>query len=183
MNVIIIDNFLKKEDFKLVKNEVEGNQHLINSTPKYKDTKQYLRWDIDRYYEGHRQDSDILKIIQEGLFQGKLAKEAKKYFEPPWIYLPVTTRHETQVTKYSTGNNYMWHADNTGGRLMNYILYMNDDFKGGQLAMSFTDKKHIDSVITPKTNRLVVMPSFYWHKVKTIIKGERYTVNGHIGMR
>jgi len=181
--IIIIDDFLSNVDFKLVQNEIKSNHHLIKEPPAHQDTKQFLRWYVDRDYEGHRKDSDILRIMQRELFEGKFAREAKKHFEAPWIYLPVTTHHETQVTKYMKGNSYMWHNDNHKGRLFNYILYMNDDFKGGELALSYTSKKHIDKIVTPKTNRLVVIPSFYWHKVRTILDGNRYTVNGHIGMR
>ena len=71
---------------------------------------------------------------------------------------------------------------------------MNDDFEGGELELSFkTDidvynnklpfNPPVHMVITPKKNTLVIIPSDMWHRVKPITKGERRTVNGHIGFK
>jgi len=182
VKVIVIDNFLSKEDFELVREEIKANGHLITRVPDNTTISQYRRWFVDNTYENRRNDSNILKIMEMGLFGGKFAKECAKYHEAPWVHLLQTSKHETQVTKYMKGQQYGWHNDNKSGRLINYILYINDSFKGGELAVSYTTKRHVDKLISPKSNRLVAIPSFYWHKVKPINEGNRYTVNGHIGM-
>ena len=77
-------------------------------------------------------------------------------------------------------------------RIANFILYLNDDFEGGKLEMSFKNDMDLndlpsdiqtDLLITPKKNTLVIMPSDVWHRVNPVIKGKRKTINGHIGFK
>ena len=110
----------------------------------------------------------------------------------------------SQYTVYEEGGKYLWHIDSEPMikpdfkrlRVANYIYYINDDFEGGELELSY--KRDVeyegefyntppfvelsaDKVIIPKKNTLIIMPSDMWHRVKPIIKGKRRTINGHIG--
>ena len=99
-----------------------------------------------------------------------------------------------QFTKYEKGQYYDWHCDswdktynqpNTPShgkiRKLSVTLTLSNpkDYKGGELEFDFIDrdpdkKPNIRKCteILPKGS-LVVFPSFVWHRVKPVTKGER----------
>ena len=99
-----------------------------------------------------------------------------------------------QFTKYEKGQYYDWHCDswdktynqpNTPShgkiRKLSVTLTLSNpkDYKGGELEFDFRDKDPDKkpsirkcTEILPKGS-LVVFPSFVWHRVKPVTKGER----------
>ena len=101
-----------------------------------------------------------------------------------------------QFTIYKKGQYYDWHCDSwdkpyteegpTKGKIrkLSVTLTLSDPqtYKGGELEFDFRQndpdkpqKTQVCSEILPKGS-LVVFPSFVWHRVKPIIKGERYSL-------
>lgn len=193
-----LDKSLEKEtainpygtlDVKIVKGEVK--ESVSDKEIMYSFSRIYL----DDIYKFDRRNSNILNIIDSKLFSN-LVLDNVGVIEPLLRLIRFSNNHESQYTVYDKGGNYVWHVDSIMpyNRIANFILYLNDDFEGGELELSFkTDvdilsltvppNPPVDLVITPKKNMMVVMPSDMWHRVRPITKGKRRTINGHIGFK
>ena len=87
---------------------------------------------------------------------------------------------DIQLLKYETGGFYTWHIDHAGEiipRTMSCILFLNDDYKGGELMFRDPNGEN-EMAIKPKSSRLIIWPSsfMYPHTVKPVIEGTRYSV-------
>jgi len=113
---------------------------------------------------------------------------------------------DCQFTKYGVGEHYGWHCDsweepynhpqnNDGtyprdhGKIrklsMTVSLSNPDDYEGGNLEFDFRNSIDVEwkkgkttkecTEIRPKGS-LVIFPSFVWHRVKPVIKGNRYSL-------
>jgi len=86
---------------------------------------------------------------------------------------------EVQILKYSVGGYYKFHVDNALSipRTYSCILFLNDDYEGGDLVFKFPGEDN-EYKIKTKRNSVVVWPSnfLYPHSVKPVTKGERYSV-------
>ena len=200
-DIIKIDDFLTNDEISLIDKELlrlnpslkdEGIEYN-NGTPMASFSRVY----INEFYDRTLINSDILRIIDSNMFAESV------YNKIPVIELllkliPSSTYSDCQYTVYKKGAGFKWHIDSgstpTSHRIANYIYYLNDDFEGGELELSFIndidygDITHVseplaDLVIIPKKNTLVIIPSNMWHMVKPVTKGERKTINGHIGFR
>ena len=85
-----------------------------------------------------------------------------------------------QILKYEKGGFYNWHIDHAGEvipRSISCIMFLNNDYTGGDLMFRDPQGKNEMSVI-PKPGRLVIWPScfMYPHTVKPVEEGIRYTV-------
>tara|TARA_E500000318_G_scaffold874_1_gene1179 strand:+ start:357 stop:932 length:576 start_codon:yes stop_codon:yes gene_type:complete len=90
--------------------------------------------------------------------------------------------NDIQILKYEPGGFYTWHIDHAGDvipRTMSCILFLNNDYKGGNLC--FRDPNGENEIsIEPKPARLIIWPSnfLYPHTVKPVTEGTRYSVVG-----
>ena len=86
---------------------------------------------------------------------------------------------EIQILKYHVGGHYKFHIDNALNipRTYSCILFLNDDYEGGDLVFKFPGEDNEYKIKTQK-NSVVVWPSnfLYPHSVKPVTKGERYSV-------
>ena len=197
-----IDDFLTTDEISTINNELSQISHKLEEVQTQSENNiisLFSRIYLDKYYENNRDKSDILKIMSSNIFTDLTYNKMGKK-EMLMNLIPFSTNNETQYTVYEQGGKYLWHIDSEypSMRIANYIYYMNDDFEGGELELSYKrDVKYegefynappfvelsADKVIIPKKNTLVIMPSDMWHRVKPIIKGKRRTINGHIGFR
>ena len=76
------------------------------------------------------------------------------------------------ATKYNPGIGMNTHVDSDTGVEMGALMYLNDDFEGGELTYSDTDG--ILHEIKPKTGDMVYCPSWYPHGVNAVRSGTRY---------
>jgi predicted 2-oxoglutarate/Fe(II)-dependent dioxygenase YbiX len=88
--------------------------------------------------------------------------------------------NDIQLLKYETGGFYTWHIDHAGEiipRTMSCILFLNDDYKGGELIFRDPNGEN-EMAIKPKSSRLIIWPSsfMYPHTVKPVTEGTRYSV-------
>tara|TARA_S200002703_G_scaffold87540_1_gene75437 strand:+ start:1017 stop:1634 length:618 start_codon:yes stop_codon:yes gene_type:complete len=91
----------------------------------------------------------------------------------------LSTINEVSILKYQPGGHYILHSDyhTKFQREFSFILFVNDDYEGGEL--HFADPNHKnETIIKPKKNRVVFFPSnfMYPHKVNAIKNGTRYSV-------
>ena len=202
-----IDNFLTSDEINSIDNELLQIGQLLTKEKILSDSNEivyeFSRIYLDYHFINNRDESDILKIMSSNIFTDLTYNKMGKK-EMLMNLIPFSTNNETQYTVYEQGGKYLWHIDSeptvesdfTCLRIANYIYYLNDDFEGGELELSY--KRDVeyegefytappfvelsaDKVIIPKKNTLVIMPSDMWHRVKPITKGKRRTINGHIG--
>jgi len=89
-----------------------------------------------------------------------------------------------EFVKYEAGGHYVTHIDGQyleddmikigpDHKDLTCILYLNDDYDGGELTFNFFNK-----TIKPKSGQVITFPSNwrYLHKVSTITSGERYAI-------
>jgi predicted 2-oxoglutarate/Fe(II)-dependent dioxygenase YbiX len=89
-----------------------------------------------------------------------------------------------EFVKYEPGGHYVTHIDGQyleddvikigpDHKDLTCILYLNDDYEGGELTFNFFNK-----TIRPKSGQVITFPSNwrYLHKVSTITSGERYAI-------
>lgn len=79
------------------------------------------------------------------------------------------------LTKYEKNGGLPRHYDqeNASSRVLSSVLYLNDDYSGGELWFS-----ELDITIKPSAGSIVMFPSsfIYVHEVKPIINGSRYAM-------
>lgn len=84
---------------------------------------------------------------------------------------------DISLLKYEKGGFYDWHVDHAtySPRTLSGIYMLNDNYEGGNLCFKFGDKEKVMDVVS---NRIVVWPSnfLYYHTVKPVTKGTRYSV-------
>ena len=104
------------------------------------------------------------------------------------LYLPGvrgnfdTYRESLGLLKYDKGEQYKWHCDqpvelaNTGGcsattRLISVVLYLNDDFKGGETEM-------LGRKYRPQKGKALIFPSNwnYPHRACPVTEGTKYAL-------
>lgn len=94
---------------------------------------------------------------------------------------------EISILKYEVGGFYEPHIDHVSSgpnkRDLSFVLFLNNDYKGGELCFSGFDKTDKEICIEPKPGKLIVWPSYfmYPHGVKPVIEGKRFAIVGWSG--
>jgi hypothetical protein len=122
-------------------------------------------------------DIKIKKLIEP--IHNKILRLIKKFYKEKNIYLEFTN-----LVYWGPNMELGAHADNvwidrpndphyTSHRDFSSVLYLNDNFKGGE-----TYFPKLDHIIKPKTGKLTFFPSgsTHIHGVKKIIEGNRFTL-------
>ncbi len=205
-----IENWLTKDEMLYIDNELlqigKDLKKEVNENKNYDIVSTYSRIYIHDYYKNNRDKTKLISIISSNLFNGKLYNILDNLVREPLLRLiRFSTNDELQYTVYEQGGNYVWHVDSSKpnmnqlaphNRVANFIYYLNDDFEGGELELSYSrdiditvgdsgiiHDPPISKIIKPKKNTLVIMPSDMWHRVKPTTNGKRRTLNGHIGFK
>lgn len=102
--------------------------------------------------------------------------------------LETSAMESIQIGQYPTGGHYNWHVDGLGivpinapeNKLLNgktrkisFVLWLNDDFEGGEFEFHSSHIK--DNVLKPSIGTIVCFPSWVMHKVNPVTKGTRYS--------
>ena len=86
---------------------------------------------------------------------------------------------DIEILKYENTGFYTWHVDHFAGvpRTMSCILFLNNDYEGGNLCFRNPDGSG-EWEVEVKPNRMIIWPSnfLYPHTVKPVTKGKRYSV-------
>lgn len=92
----------------------------------------------------------------------------------------VESIQEIIALKYTEGDYYKVHSDNCFNfpRTLSVILFLNDDYKGGQV--TFKCPKTFENLLSvpPKSGRVIMFPSNFMfpHVVENIDEGLRYSI-------
>jgi hypothetical protein len=89
---------------------------------------------------------------------------------------------DAKLQKTSAGQGYhIWHNENTDhltrNRLMVFMLYLNDDYEGGETEFLYQKRR-----IQPKKDRLLIWPCSYTHthRGNTVLAGEKFVLTGWV---
>jgi hypothetical protein len=91
----------------------------------------------------------------------------------------VTHSNQTDFLRYDVNGHYHTHLDTMlnpsmeNCRKLTTLLFLNDDFEGGQLFLQVSAKKHYPF---QKTGTVLVFPSFLLHGVEPVTNGTRYSI-------
>ena len=96
-------------------------------------------------------------------------------------YQYIKNLNQLDVLKYEEKNHYAFHIDDGPfmHRTLSSILFLNNDYEGGDLNFSDTDlDAHNQFTIKSNSGSLVVWPSnmLFPHAVSPVTKGTRYTI-------
>ena len=85
-----------------------------------------------------------------------------------------------RIKKYSKGGEFPWHADvgdhSSARRFLICMLYLNDDFEGGQTEFRFNHKNY---TVTPEVGKMVIFPPLWTHEHRgmPVTSGNKYIIN------
>lgn len=207
--VIVIDDVFKSGELDLIK-------HIIKNTPnllwKYEDenplyTKHRVKITPINSLLSGKPFQQIEDSVQNALFSPSRMKYMKTINDFSYKLIDNTDTHKIYLTSHISNKPCGWHKDDSTHdpnviQTLNYIFHVDagGEFSGGELDVSYdeidqsnitwTPKKEptIHQTIEYKDNRLVVIPAWMWHRVRTTktnggvepLDG-RITINGHIG--
>jgi len=90
--------------------------------------------------------------------------------------------YSIRIQRTLPGEGYhVWHCENSGhqvkGRILAYMLYLNDDFEGGE-----TEFLYLKTRIKPRKNRLIIWPAGFTHthRGNMPLTGEKYILTGWV---
>lgn len=155
------DYFLRNEEvIEMVDNSKKWRQGTAGSgsDPKIRITDIH---DLEPNTELH---NEMLEIFIKGI------EEYSEKYEN----LKITKGEHLRVARYNIGGHYAPHSDTRKNeRVVSGILYLNDDFEGGDLVFL-----HQNIRIKPKPGMLVLFPSnyIYVHQSTPVTEGRKYCV-------
>jgi len=178
---LIFENILSKNECKNIISSLNKNE-----TYKAELVKKGIDEEIRKTIL-HKPTKDIRKIFENIINKKRTIIE--KFFG---VFLLNGT--DIQILEYKDGGFYKRHADNSSelvkeDRVIGYklikserkittLLFLNDDFEGGQIEFShlkFKDGKEV--IFKPKAGEMIVFPShgLFAHEVKKV-KGKRFAI-------
>lgn len=120
-------------------------------------------------------DEPRLKPYEDAVFNA-VGHAAKSYFEHNNFCI-VNEDEGYGLLRYHPGSFYKLHSDFSGmyprTRILSVLLYLNDDFEGGELVFP-----RQGVTLKPEPGTVVVFPSCgaYPHEAKAVTKGNKYVV-------
>jgi hypothetical protein len=190
--LVIIDNFIPINVINLMREELDKNIHCAMFERDVDDhgTVQE-RWKLfDPLYGKYV----AIQLLCSGALQDVVASINDYAYR--MFFAGYTKDFEWAYGRYSGGGGYRWHHDmppmRTYFRLLNFSLYLTEDC-GGALEINdnmncdtWRNKDWLNEVeatvrVEPKIGRLVMMPSYYLHRV-TPSTNVREVLFGHVSV-
>ena len=106
--------------------------------------------------------------------------------EMGWLF-DLTGLENLQLSKYTMQERYGWHHDVQPGnkcRKLTFNVVLNEDYQGGDFQFSWGSpsapyrKRVIPEPALKRAGKIVIFPSYYYHRVQPVIKGVRYSLTG-----
>ena len=150
----VVNNFLSKEEIDVLMKECLDE----NTQWRYRDT-------LVKVHVANSNSHDTIKSIKSRI---------DSFFNNQF-YVQII-RHLNKTTKETTWHRH-YDAESGNGTEYGVILYLNDNFDGGELVYT-----NLNYTYTPKAGDMVVHPASekFTHEVNPIISGERYTLTTFI---
>ena len=155
------DFFIRSEEvIDLAENSPNWRQGTAGqgTDPKVRITDMH---DLDASTEIH---ADILETFVSGINE----------YQKKYSHCHIKGGEHLRVGRYSVGGHYSLHSEASGSeRILSGLLYLNSDFKGGELNFPNQDVK-----ITPEEGMLVLFPSnfLFSHESLPLTEGRKYVI-------
>jgi len=118
--------------------------------------------------------ANVLKIVSLNFFNDYIFKHNLQEYNGR-----ITNVLQCDILKYGLSNHYKFHVDalKDENRLLSAIIFLNDDYEGGELVFKNTFDE-TEEKVEKKAGSIVIWPSnfLFPHAVKPVTKGERFTV-------
>lgn len=169
--ILQYENFMPEKEYLILRDYVERTDAWQKNSNKLWNLRCVNTFNIDI------SEKEVLKSIKNMHLQVK--KEIEENLSPTGelhagmiqFQRTFTTEFDNPPHSDSTGNN--GEDNGTGHRKFSCLLYLNDNFKGGNL---WFPKQNTE--IIPEPNKLVLFPATfeYMHGVKQVTSGVRYSI-------
>ena len=127
---------------------------------------------LDRvYHQEFRHFSNILTVY--GKITNEEVLQAAKDNLPTFPILEMSNRDLSQISYYDSGDFYCQHCDTFGFTVLVWFFKQPKRFVGGDFILSGPN-----ATVECKHNRLVMIPSHYFHGVTPITMAEEYKNKG-----
>mgnify|MGYP003661027994 CR=1 FL=1 len=171
---------LKKASVNMNKGELSKKEREIGKKP---------TWGIDK----KARESQVAWIQEQWLYDliFPFMNEANK--KAGWNF-DIVSCQTPQLTQYKKNNFYGWHVDgdsdslsvytskdplvNGNVRKISMTLLLNDNYEGGDFQIGSLKRGEVVES-TPEFNKagsVIFFPSFLWHRVIPVTKGNRYSL-------
>ena len=179
---LVVDNFYNKEEQSLIWTELDSHKENfvvdegianrgVAKNNNGKPIANLSRIYLDELYENKRERSSILHCYQK-LFTREIINKYKEKTLAARTYA-ITNTDWSQVSYYENNNNYDKHYDEFMHSVLIWFYRKPKRFAGGDLI--FTD---LNETVKCKHNRMILFPSYYYHKVNKVIMKEQYKNKG-----
>ena len=179
---LVVDNFYNKEEQNLIWTELDSHKENfvvdegtanrgVAKNNNGKPIANLSRIYLDELYENKRERSSILHCYQK-LFTREIINKYKEKTLAARTYA-ITNTDWSQVSYYENNNNYDKHYDEFMHSVLIWFYRKPKRFDGGDLI--FTD---LNKTVKCKHNRMILFPSYYYHKVNKVIMKEQYKNKG-----
>ena len=179
---LVVDNFYNKEEQDFIWTELDSHKENfvvdegianrgVAKNNNGKPIANLSRIYLDELYENKRERSSILHCYQK-LFTREIINKYKEKTLAARTY-DITNTDWSQVSYYENNNNYDKHYDEFMHSVLIWFYRKPKRFAGGDLI--FTD---LNETVKCKHNRMILFPSYYYHKVNKVIMKEQYRNKG-----
>lgn len=169
--ILQYDNFMPEDQYSALRKYVENTNAWQKNSNKLWNMRCVNTFNIDI------KETTVLSYIKN--MHLKVKRQIEEHLSPigelhaETIQFQRTFRTEFDQPPHSdsTGNN--GEDNGTGHRKFSCLLYLNDNFKGGNL---WFPKQNLE--VIPQPNKLVLFPATfeYMHGVKQVTSGVRYSI-------
>lgn len=124
-------------------------------------------------------------MFDDAALAGMLYERIRRHCPPRMKGMEICGANERlRCYKYEPGQRFAPHYDGAFARsadersLLTYLVYLNDDFEGGE-----TDMIGLGKVIAPKPGRALLFQHFILHEGCTVRRGTKYAVRSDVMYR
>lgn len=199
-----IRNFFPTNVNKDILDEAVRNKMTFNQAVTGKGEDLYYRSNISSYYDTvyiKDRNKSVLLFNLDKIFKDENFRQLLSSCPAPLSDFVLSTKHETQVSRYGVDNYYRWHMDRFENieRHFTIVYYFNTEpqkYSGGELQLTSSpviDSKLIEEnpeivTIKPENNMAIIFGATIVHRVKQTqspkeFRDGRFSANIWIGFK
>jgi len=121
-------------------------------------------------YKGNNPPIDIIDDIEENKWVRKRLEDTlSKINKRNYRFKDTEVYENIGIKTYNSGEGFKWHGDGIDLRRLTTIVFLNNDYTGGDLRVFRGE----EVVIKNNIGVLVAFPSWYFHQADKVLSGER----------
>jgi len=121
-------------------------------------------------YKGDNVPVNLIDDIEENKWIRKRLEDVLlKINKRNYGFKDIEVYEKIGIKTYNSGEGFKWHGDGIDLRRLTSIVFLNNDYTGGDLR-AFCGE---EVVIKNNIGVLVAFPSWYFHQVDKVLSGER----------